>query len=99
MAKDNVSPEALQELKSNLNGLSDTLHDIFELMNADMSALGEDWKDQKYEEFVVGYRPQIQKCEEISERYKRWCKEVLDPLIEETIDINNTPVILEGFNM
>lgn len=88
--------EGLTELKNDLTNLSKALHEVFELMNADMRQVGEAWRDGKYEEFVSGYRPQINKCEEISERYAEWCKRVLEPAIEECIDIEKSDVGGDG---
>ena len=84
---------ALTELKKDLTQLSATLHEIFELMNMDMRNIGDAWQDGKYQEFVEGYRPQINKCEEISERYKEWCLRVLDPTIENVIAVEKTDVV------
>lgn len=94
MASENsqVSSAALIELESDLTKLSHTLHEIFELMNADMTNVGEFWRDPKYQDFVAGYRPQINKCEEISARYDEWCKKVLRPTIEKVIKIETTDV-------
>lgn len=83
---------ALTELKNDLTRLSATLHEIFELMNADMRQIGDAWQDGKYQEFVEGYRPQINKCEDISKRYKEWCIRVLDPTIENVIAVEKTDV-------
>ncbi len=83
---------ALTELKSDLTQLSTTLHEVFDLMNADMSKVGDAWQDGKYQEFVDGYRPQIQKCEDISVRYSEWCKRVLDPTIDNVIAVERTDV-------
>lgn len=93
-----VGSEALTNLKDDLIKLSQSLHEVYELMNADMRQVGEAWRDGKYEEFVSGYRPQINKCEEISQRYQEWCKRVLDPAIEECIDIETTDVGGDGNN-
>lgn len=79
---DYVSSVALEKLQSDLNKLSMSLHEIYNLMNADMSNLGADWRDGKYEEFVSGYKPQINKCEDIANNYEEWCKRVLTPMIE-----------------
>ena len=87
-----TSSAALIELKSDLTRLSNTLHVIFDLMNTDMSQVGQTWQDGKYEEFVQGYRPQINKCEEISVRYSEWCARVLDPTIENIIAVETTDV-------
>lgn len=83
---------ALTELKNDLTRLSDTLHTIYDLMSADMTQVGQAWQDGKYQEFVDGYKPQINKCEEISERYKEWCLRVLDPTIENVIAVEKTDV-------
>lgn len=91
-----VGSKGLTELKNDLTNLSKALHELFELMNADMRQVGEAWRDGKYEEFVSGYRPQINKCEEISERYAEWCKRVLEPAIEECIEIETTDVGGDG---
>lgn len=91
-----VGSQGLTELKNDLTNLSKVLHELFELMNADMCQVGEAWRDGKYEEFVNGYRPQINKCEEISERYAEWCKRVLEPAIEECIAIETTDVGGDG---
>lgn len=91
-----VSSAALSELKTDLTHLSESLHEIYDLMNADMSQVGEYWEDPKYAEFVSGYQPQIAKCEEISERYSEWCKRVLDPTIEKVIAIETSDVGGDG---
>ena len=85
-----VGSEGLTELKNDLTNLSKALHELYELMNADMRQVGEAWRDGKYEEFVSGYKPRIEKCEEISVRYSDWCTKVLEPAIEECIDAEGT---------
>ncbi len=92
MANAVTSSAALNELKTNLTSLSKSLHMIYDLMNADMSQIGQEWQDRKYEEFVEGYRPQINKCEEISIRYNEWCQRVLAPTIDNVIAVETTNV-------
>ena len=87
-----VGSEGLKALKDDLTNLSKSLHQVYELMNADLSKLGEAWRDSKYEEFLNGFRPQMNKCEEIAQRYEDWCKKVLDPAIEKCIKIEDTDV-------
>ena len=87
-----VSSAALSELKFDLENLSKSIHKIAEFMDTDMRTLNADWQDSKYEEFVQGYQPQIQKCEEIANRYTDWCTRVLDPNIENVIAVENTDV-------
>lgn len=91
-----VGSAALTELKTDLLNLSASLHEIYDLMNADMTQVGEAWRDGKYEEFISGYKPQINKCEEISQRYTEWCHRVLEPAIEEAIEIETTDVGGDG---
>lgn len=92
MANAAVSSAALSELGNDLTQLSATLHEIFELMNADMRQVNAAWQDDKYEQFVQGYRPQINKCEEISMRYRDWCTKVLAPEYERVVEIEKTDV-------
>ena len=87
-----VGSEALSVLKTDLTVLSKTLHDIYELMNADMRQVNVAWQDSKYQEFVDHYQPQIQKCDEIANRYAEWCARVLDPTIENVISVETTDV-------
>ena len=87
-----TSSAALTELKTDLTRLSNTLHMIYDLMNTDMSQVGQAWQDGKYQEFVDVYKPQTQKCEDISVRYSEWCSRVLDPTIENVIAVENTDV-------
>lgn len=87
-----VSSAALSELQSDLTRLSSTLHKIYELMNADMRQVNVAWQDAKYQEFVQNYQPQIQKCEDIANRYSEWCKRVLDPTIENVTAVETADV-------
>ena len=92
MSKDQTSSAALIELKNDLTQLSKALHVIYDLMNADMRQLGDTWQDGKYQEFVQGYQPQIQKCEEIANRYADWCARVLEPTIQNVVVVEKTDV-------
>ena len=87
-----VGSEALSGLKSDLTNLSKALHKIYELMQADMRQVNVAWQDSKYQEFVDNYQPQIQKCDEIANRYTEWCVKVLDPTIENVIAVETTDV-------
>jgi len=91
-----VSSEALAELKTGLSQLSESLLELYDLMTADMTQVGEYWRDPKYEEFQSGYSKQIKECERISQRYTEWCGKVLDPAIERVIAIERTDVGGDG---
>lgn len=94
MASSNVKTgsEALTELQTNLSHLSEELHGIYELMYDNMIKIQEFWQDDKYNAFVADYRPQIEKCEEISKRYDEWCKKVLQPVIESAQEAENVDI-------
>lgn len=93
-----VGSVALTELKSNLTQLSQTLHQIYELMNADMRQVNAAWQDAKYQEFVQGFQPRIRKCEDIANRYAEWCARVLDPTIENVVAVETLDVSGADFN-
>ena len=83
---------AAENLKSQLMILSGQLMEIKELMSADVSSLGEQWQDDKYEEYVAGYQKRIDAAGEISERYKEWCDKVLQEVIDKATDVDKTSV-------
>ena len=87
-----VGSTALTELKNDLTQLSKTLLVIYDLMNADMRQIGEAWQDGQYQQFVQDYQPQIQKCEEIANRYTEWCTRVLEPTIQNVVAVETTDV-------
>ena len=91
-----VGSEALTELKIDLTNLSKALHEIYELMHADMRQVNSAWQDSKYQEFVDNYQPQIRKCDEIANRYTEWCTKVLDPTIENVIAVETADVSVGG---
>ena len=91
-----VGSVALTDLKTELTKLSNALQGIYDTMQADMSKVNAFWQDGKYQEFVQNYEPQIRKCEEIANRYTEWCARVLDPTIENVVDVETTDVGGDG---
>jgi hypothetical protein len=87
-----VGSAALVDLQNDLTLLSKSLLRIHELMDADMRAVNAAWQDGKYQEFVQGYKPQIDKCETIANRYAVWCSKVLDPTIQNAVAAENVNV-------
>ena len=86
----NTDSEALQRLKDNLMNLSKELHSIYEFMTKNMRDLSGSWQDVKYQEFVEGYTPQINKCDEIANRYQEWCSKALQPAIDRSLEYLNS---------
>ena len=94
MASDiaHVGSEPLIELKSQLTQLSGTLNEIFDMLTREMEEMGTVWQDRLYQDFVEGYKPQINKCKEIADRYNDWCARILEPTIERVQAIENINV-------
>lgn len=91
-----VSSVALTGLQTDLTSLSNTLHEIYDLMNADMNQVKEFWQDPKYEEFRNGYSKQIKHCEDVSVRYSEWCNKILTPAIDKVVEIERADVGGDG---
>lgn len=94
MASNNahVGSAALIELKSQLTQLSGTLNSIYDMLTREMEEMGTAWQDRMYQDFVEGYKPQINKCKEIADRYNDWCARILQPTIESVQAIENVNV-------
>lgn len=80
-----VSLQALETLQSELLSLSTKLTDIYELVASGVDRLGEEWRDEMYQEFVDNFKPSAVLIIELSEVYRNWAK---GPL-QEKIDILN----------
>lgn len=77
-----VSSASLENLQSNLIQLSDRLQECYELLSSDLSALHEDWQDEKFDEFEQEFRSRKEQIREISEKYREWANSYLPPRIE-----------------
>ena len=95
MANAEVSSVALTELKTDLKVLSDDFHQIYDLMTADLSQIGETWRDSKYDDFRKAYGKQISECDNIADRYDAWCIKVLDPAIDKVAEIEQSNVVVD----
>lgn len=77
-----VSSASLENLQSNLIQLSDRLQECYEILSSDLTALHEDWDDEKFEEFEEEFRSRKEQIREISEKYREWANSYLPPRIE-----------------
>lgn len=85
-----VTVESLEKLQSELKILSETLMDGYELLGAQLSELGEDWQDAKFDEFEEEFKSSKEKIREISERYLWFADKYLPPRIDQLKDILGT---------
>lgn len=81
-----VKSEALIELQTELKSLSNNLNNLYEVLSDAISAAGEDWQDEKYEDFVNEFRSSKEMVLELSEKYKKWADVWLPPRIEKAIE-------------
>lgn len=77
-----VSSASLERLQLNLIQLSDSLQECYEILSSDLTALHEDWDDEKFEEFEEEFRSRKEQIREISEKYREWANSYLPPRIE-----------------
>ncbi len=68
----NVSLPALETLQSELLSLSKELIDIYELVESGVDRLGEEWRDEMYQEFAENFKPSAALITEVSEAYEKW---------------------------
>lgn len=85
-----VSSKALIELQASLISLSKDLKELYDVLCNNMSALSEDWRDEKYNEFEEGFRPSKELILELSEKYAEWANQYLPPRIEAIIEIEKS---------
>ena len=85
-----VSSKALIDLQGDLNNLSDNLQELYEMLATAMSALNEDWKDEKYDEFEQEFRSSKELIGELSDKYREWANQYLPPRIEIIIEAENS---------
>lgn len=80
--KSYVSAEELEKLQREILNIKDKINELRETVSTAISAVGEEWQDSKYEEFVDAYSEYKKTMEQIEEEYQRYASEVLPPFIE-----------------
>lgn len=87
-----VSSKSLIELQSELRGMSQTLHELYETLWGNLNVLGEEWTDEKMEEFNEEFETTRETIVELSEKYKEWADSYLPPRIEIAIEYEKAGV-------
>lgn len=77
-----VSLKDLEELQSNLRKISLQLDSYDHTIGLAIRSVGENWRDQRYEEFINDFKQHEQKISEISNNYKKWANGYLQEQIE-----------------
>jgi len=84
-----VSSKQLVELQSQLNELAKELNETYEFVRFSLTKVGEQWKDDKFEEFNTEFNSTKEEILEISERFKEYADQYLPPFIEVTQKVEN----------
>lgn len=84
-----VSSKQLVELQSQLNELAKELNETYEFVRFSLTKVGEQWKDDKFEEFNREFNSTKEEILEISERFKEYANQYLPPFIEVTQKVEN----------
>ena len=85
-----VSSAQLITLQTELKQLSKNLKETYETLSFELKDLGEDWQDEKYEEFVQEFKSSKEEIREIAEKYEQWADSYLPPRIEITQEAERT---------
>ena len=84
-----VQREALETLQQELNTMSDSLKDLYDMVETAKNTLHEHWKDVKYEEFDQVFTAHQKTMEELSLKYKEWASKYIQERIDVLIEIEN----------
>ena len=85
-----VNSEALHTLQDELRAMSNTLNDLYETLWGNLNILGEEWTDNKWEEFSEEFKEDREKVVELADKYKDWADKYIQRKIEEVEDFLGT---------
>lgn len=85
-----VNSEALHTLQDELRAMSNILNDLYETLWGNLNILGEEWTDNKWEEFSEEFKEDREKVVELSDKYKEWADKYIQRKIEEVEDFLGT---------
>ena len=80
-----VTSQALIDLQGELRAMSGVLNDLYDVLWGNLNALGEEWTDEKMEEFSEEFKNSRESIIELAQKYKEWADSYLPPRIEEVI--------------
>lgn len=80
-----VTSQSLIELQGELRSMSAILGELYDVLWGNLNALGEEWTDEKMEEFSDEFKGSRETIIELSEKYKQWADTYLPPRIEEVV--------------
>lgn len=87
-----VGSKELLQLQSDLISLSKALQDCYEVLDNNISALNEEWRDAKFDEFEASFRTRKEQIMFLAEKYYDWATKYLQKRIDVVIEIENKKV-------
>ncbi|GHV55845.1 hypothetical protein FACS1894182_01060 [Bacteroidia bacterium] len=81
-----VSSGDLTTFQVKLRNLSQAIFEARQDILNGLSSLGNDWQDQKYQQFVDEFKASEQKMYAIAEKYRDWANGHLQRKIDEAIE-------------
>lgn len=85
-----VNSQALHTLQDELLSLSDKLNDLYDILCGNLKSLGNEWTDEKWDEFDDEFKDEREKVIELSEKYKDWAEKYIQRRIEQVEDFGKT---------
>ena len=76
------SSEAIRELQKNIQSIGLGIEKCNELIEQALTALHQDWKDAKFDEFQKDIAPKQQKIKELAEVYKKCAGTTLEEFVK-----------------
>lgn len=80
-----VTSQSLITLQNELRAMSSVLQELYDVLWGNLNILGEEWTDEKMEEFNEEFKSSKETVLELSQKYKDWADSYLPPRIEEVI--------------
>lgn len=80
-----VTSQALITLQGELRAMSQSLKELYDVLWGNLDALGEEWTDEKMEDFSEEFKSSRETIIELAEKYKLWADNYLPPRIDEVI--------------
>lgn len=83
MTHTEVTSQALVTLQNELRSMSDVLNELYDTLWGNLNALGEEWADEKMEDFSEEFKSSRETIVYLAGKYKEWADSYLPPRIEE----------------
>ena len=80
-----VTSRCLLRLQSELRSMSDALEELYQTLWGDLNALGQEWADEKMDEFNEEFKNSRETILQLSEKYRHWADSYLPRRIETAI--------------